>query len=635
MRPIAIQVKGFFLDFTGSLRFKLLNPMFQRDSIPGISVFPFDLPGTPGNKRLLDYFNLAEDNQYSNSEDAIIYLYGNLWIRGGLKYKWVKDHFEAEFSQVMTLYENKDKLLNTITLGTYDMLNQDGYNLFASYIKDRSLDSWAGARDIVFFPQYNPSLLNNKESLKGSPSPYTTPFDTLLPDQYVQYMNYWDYHEPNTGLPDIVNFWFRSFGSPDRTNDLVMSPGYYIKNLLTELFKANDFTTIESPDFLDIEDIAKLVLTTDKFFRMRVNLTAPGGTDTYRPLFIDFTDFIFRQSTYLPDISIVNFLNGVKNFFNLSYFFGLIDGKVEVRHNEMMLADESYTEWTHKCFLLHEKEASIIESITQKYSQSDDALYNDVKPIRDRAILPSVGTFASLPAVSSRGKICLVRDENNYYEQEYGLSGLEWKFYSHANVHYSGNGIEELETNSDTWHVGKQTDQIEGIVTDNITPLGPSGYTGKKVWRIPQGEFPGNSDRFGLKPKDAGYVRFLFYRGMQVYIDHYNYWIVGNTNPTYPYATNDEYDTQDKVIGTHSLLFNGSLGIHNKWWSKWIEFLKVSVPIKRAVTLSLDDLLSFDFKKKRMIDGLKYFVKEGDVVIGNEKGIEPAVIEFLKVAAQQ
>lgn len=630
MKPIGIEVNGEFLDVTGSIRFRLVNPMFEKDSIPGISVFPFDLPGTPNNKKQLGFFNLAEDSLYTNSKDAVVYLYGNIFLRGGLKYKWVKDKFEAEFSQVMTLYENRDNLLNTIELGQYDMVNQDGYNLFYNYLKDRSADSYSGDKDIVLFPQYNPSLFNSKATLKGSPTPYTSPYDTLLPEQYAQYLNYYDHHEPTTGSPDIRDFWFCSKGTPDRTNDLAISPSYYIKNLITKILEQNGFNSVESADFLDVAEIAKLVMTSDKFFRMRVNLTAPLGTYTYKPLFIDFTDFIFKQKDFLPDVTISTFLKGIKNMFNLSYFFDKVTGKVELRHNETILDDESYEEWTNKCFLLHEKEATQIDGFTLKYTNSDDALYSEIKPLRGRIVLPSVWDYGSLPPLTQRGKVCLVRQENIYYEQEYGLGGLVWKFYSYANAHYSVDGAEELESSSDTWHVGKQVDQIETLVTDNLQPLSGS-YTGKKVWRIPQGEFSGNGDRFGLQPKTSSNVRLLFYRGMQLYIDHYNYWIVGNDDPFYPYATNDEYDPQGNVIGTHSLLWDSSKGLHDKWWSKWLVFMQKQVPIRRAVTLTIDDLLNFNFKKKKMIDNIKYFWKDGDVVISNEKGIETAVGTFLKI----
>jgi len=628
VKPLSIQVRGFFLDVTGSIRFRLVNPMFQRESIPGISVFPFDLPGTPGNKRLLQYFNLAEDVQNINSVDAVIYLYGNIFLRGVLKYKWVKDHFEADFSQIMKLYDNKDALLSTLTLGTYDMGNQAGYGLFYDYIKDRSLDGWAGDKDIVFFPQYNPSLFKNKDALQGTPSPYVSPYDTVVPEQYIQYVNYWDYHEPTTGSPDIVDFWFRSIGTPDRINDLIMSPSYYIKFLLTKIFTENDFPIIESPDFLDVEDIAQLVMTTDKFFRMRLNLTAPFGTAIYLPFFLDFTDFVFRQSAYLPDLTIFNFLNGLKNTFNLSFFFGQIDGKVEILHNESLLQDEAYEEWTHKCFILHEKEANLIDSITFKYSRSDDALYTSVNTLRGRTILASVATYTSLPTVSERGKVCLVMDENKYYEQEYGLSGLEWKLYSQENTDYSAEGVLELESNSDTWHTADQEDQLEGVVSDNVA--GTGGYGGKKVWRIPMTEVAGNSDRFGLTKKSEGHLRLLFYRGMSLYVDHYNFWVSGNTDPIYPYASSDNRTTIGGTSGL-SLQWEGEDGLYNRWWSKWVELLKNEVPIRRVVNLGINDILNFNFKKKKMIDGVKYFVKEGDVVVSNEKGIEPAVFDFLRV----
>lgn len=630
MKPIGIEVGGNFLDVTGAIRFKLVNPMFERDSIPGINVFPFDLPGTPNNKRLLGYFNLAEDRQYINSLDAVVYLYGNVFLRGGLKYKWVKDKFEAEFSQIMTLYDNRDKLINTIELDEYDMDNQDGYALFYDYLRERSENSYVGTKDFVLFPMYNPALLNNKASIKGTPTPYTAPHDTLLPEQYAQYMNYWDYHEPNTGSPDIMDFWFRSLGSPDRVNDLVISPSYYIKNLITKLLEQNGFSTVTSPDFLDYQEVIKMVLTSDKFFRMRVNLTAPFGTDTYTPLFIDFPDFIFRQSDFLPDITIGDFLNGLKNKFNLSFFFGRTNGQVEIRHNEALLDNEEYEEWTNKCFLLHEKEAEYRNGITIDYEKSDDAYYNEVRPVRNRVILPEVLDFASLPTGIDRGCICLVRDENKYYEYEYGLSGLEWKFYSYAIVEFADNGEVKLSAGCDTWHVGKQIDEIEAVVTDNITPLSGS-YTGKKVWRIPQGEFSGNSDKFGLQPKSSSSMRLLFYRGMQYYIDHYNHWIPGSTDAIYPYATNDVYSPSNSIIGTHSLLWNGSFGLYVKWWSSWLPFMQRTVPIRRAVVLTLDDLLCFDFKKKKMIDGIKYFWKEGDFIVSNEKGIETAVGTFLKI----
>lgn len=633
MKPIAIEVRGLMLDFEGSLRFKLLNPMFQQDAIPLITVFPFNLVGSPTNKRLLGYFNLAEDARNINSSEANIYLYGNLFLTGTIKWLWAKDHFECNFVQSLQLYEKQASLLNEIVYDEFDFTDEDGYTLFYNELKSKSDDSYAGTKDYVLFPMYNPQLFRNKASLKDTPGPYQPHYDTGLPDEYLQYVNYWDYSEAYPGHPEAVGFYFYNRGivdypTEDRNNSLVLSPSYYIKHLLERLFSYVGIGSIESPTFLDVADVEKMVLTSDKFFVMRQvqrdTLHLPYSSVWFF-YFGDFPTFVFEPHKYLPDLTIVQFLNALKGMFNLSYFFSIIDGKVEIASNEQILTDQTYEDWTNKCFLLHSKEGSFVNGVTLKYTYGDDELPTDnVKSVRGMNILTPVTDYASLPTPVQLGDLCRVITENTYYITELNAFGFFfWSVYSQTTTHLAKTGAVEIESKSATWHTAVQEDQIEQQL--QLTALGKP-----KIWRVPQAEIPGSSPRYGLNLKSSTYARFLFYRGMRSYVDHYNYYAGGATHPYYPYATCDEFAPDGSVAGNLSLLWNGDNGLYEKWWRNWLTVLENEVEIKRVVQLDINDVLNFNFKRKRMIDNIIYFMKEADVIISSQKGIEPAVFNFVK-----
>lgn len=117
-------------------------------------------------------------------------------------------------------------------------------------------------------------------------------------------------------------------------------------------------------------------------------------------------------------------------------------------------------------------------------------------------------------------------------------------------------------------------------------------------------------------------LRLILYRGM-----HANY-----DAKLYPFATNNIYDPTETIIPTAdvSLLWNGDKGLYNKYWLRWVEFLKAKKDVERVINLSLIDILNFSFKDKVLIENNQYFVKELKIVLAPE-GIIPARAKLASV----
>ena len=100
-----------------------------------------------------------------------------------------------------------------------------------------------------------------------------------------------------------------------------------------------------------------------------------------------------------------------------------------------------------------------------------------------------------------------------------------------------------------------------------------------RSWLTPISEEEGTSTMF--KINNPFTMRLLFYRGMQLDSEGYNY----------PLATHGSQNYSGDEIGNYSLAIQGDKGIHKIWWKDYIQLITEGKEIEKILRLDIQTIL--------------------------------------------
>lgn len=117
---------------------------------------------------------------------------------------------------------------------------------------------------------------------------------------------------------------------------------------------------------------------------------------------------------------------------------------------------------------------------------------------------------------------------------------------------------------------------------------------------------------------------FLFYRGM---VDS-NRLTINSNAVEYAFATCESFNhvTETSVYWNYALRWDGTKGLYNVWWEPLYLMLAKSRQISLDYNIVAEELLYFDWTRKRHYRGLDYFISELDVQV-TLQGIEACRLE--------
>jgi hypothetical protein len=234
------------------------------------------------------------------------------------------------------------------------------------------------------------------------------------------------------------------------------------------------------------------------------------------------------------------------------------------------------------------------------FSVNDDYYKEQVQDISGKALLGSYATFGALPSVgwTNAGYVAYVVDEDKYYESK----ETGWELYSRNIQSYtSGDGSNTIDN------------QLPGLLMDTWEGYLPAleYYMGKSFLEV------NNVDQSLL---------LAFYRGMHE---------EPTTGEDFPYGSGDIYKTAGGVTfpgANYALKNDGTNGLINKFWSKYITWFTSTMAVEMLLNLSLQKIMAMDLTQIYRINQINYFISEMRFDLNIESDKISAVKTTLKKA---
>lgn len=161
---------------------------------------------------------------------------------------------------------------------------------------------------------------------------------------------------------------------------------------------------------------------------------------------------------------------------------------------------------------------------------------------------------------------------------------------------------------------GGQDDKLDVNAADPIDMVKLNDPYMREDWLVPQVKQPFANPYVKAPQK----VRLLNYLGMQP----------NRQNKSYPLGSSDNITFNGTVIGNHSLRHDQTTGYFNKYWKKWVDFLSTTRKVEVMVNLNTLDLLSLDFSRRIHINGHYYLLQELKVELPLTK---PTLVTLLRI----
>lgn len=279
---IALKVAGGYLDLNpGTISVEISNPYFNFDAVPGTTSYPFALPGTATNLRLLGFPHVrAGQGEQPAPEPAEFYVDGLLWRVGSLLYR----EFEA----------GKRQLSYQFAADAADLQRRtEGLSLPDLNLGELPLELRPDAADYALPPVRNSRFFGDKNQL------------------FRRYLNYYDgagsYSAPG-GAP----------GQPFVTSALTPFPR--LLPLLRRVLATVGYT-LTGPWAADAE-IGQLVLYSDRA------LAAAATT--------------LALARHVPAVGVGALLVALQKLFALGYTFDSQRRELHIRPLRAVIADQAY-----------------------------------------------------------------------------------------------------------------------------------------------------------------------------------------------------------------------------------------------------------------------------------------------------
>lgn len=548
-----------------------------KDGIPGEISYPFNLPLTDKNLRLLNNIDsLPKVKTLEHDivlEDSGVQLSNGTLVIESLTSHLVKNNVgQAEgfiLSNVSDFWSRvKDKKLSDLSLGGDRTFSWDGYNAtsgtgFWRHIHQTwdYVDSDDG--DYVFYPV----ACNNWEVANT-----------------VTWLNKWEDYSGTIQIDRDLNI-----------NSLV--PHVYMVSVIKAVF--NEFGYAVEGDLLSDPDFKQLTLVSYNAVYW-ANRTLAGAP-------VPLSSIVIKLSEHVPpEATIGEFLVELQKFLPISFLIN--DQKklctIVFSTSIQGAGAKDYTKSFNPNFTLAFNK---IDTASNKIL-GFDRVYDDEYPItlnlEDYRYSGEVNALGDLPTASSTylDQVYFVVQHNMYYQCFEAASVYFWSPIGDNQAGYT------RENQTDTY-------------TSNILPLGMVyGHQANTsplinldaMW--PYTDRKGNYFRpYILAPEYREFTpwgfRVMFYRGKLTF----------RTTYTLPFATNHIYNVNSATtaltsypkVGDWSLSYNADgYGIYEVFWNKWLPVLENGEVLKGVLYLPFHEYLQWDWNKVLLIQNTPYLIKK-------------------------
>ncbi len=595
---ITLHINGQGIDLSPDTKISMEeeSPVFDPLKIPGGFSFPFTLPASLRNSRILGHPSRIESKVH-----ATIDLPFELRSRG-------------------RLIGSGTASIQTTTSREFSVYLQFSSGDFAGKIEGKKLSDvdYGGAREWVFkseytaqtddftlFPVYNPNFMDDT----GLQTPWAADGNRLNAysdghfDNTVQAMAI----TPFPFLSYVVNQIFNFYGfpvkesilatDPDLSGLVIYSPvdisSYPIVNTLENrtypgVYEINSF----NGDYI-LDGNGQRVL---KIFQVKVSTTT-RQLDTW-----DLKDS-------LPDMLISDFILTIRTMFNLAFIITPL-GSVLIRKRIDIVSSGDTEKIDH---LIVSTPKMIVEQsspgIFLRYThEENDLVFSDeFKDVfeNEKLLQPSVNSISDLSQTDpSINEIRLVRSYGQYYQyagtEVNGVTTYEWKFYS--------NDFQDFR-------VGDTPEELTALAS-TLPMIHYQRTVGGPYYRVPIARQL-SSSRLRQISLPFG-LRFLFYRGL----------VDDSQGNLYPYGSSDPFNSKGELLpgAGLSLKWDGPQGIYEQLWKEYLSWWDH----RRPVTFTVTDPSALNFHTIYGIQNSRFLLKKKSLNI-DAQGHQPVECEFYLV----
>jgi len=559
------------------------SPVFDKDTIPGGFSFPFNLPITPRNRRILGFPERIEKQGPMSTEQPF-----HLFHQGILR-----------FSGTITVTEASD---------TYKANMMVGSGNLASRIKGKKLKDLdlGGTRTWEWKPEYK----------------YPDDDFALFPIHNEIFMQ--DHYDDAAYILD--GYWLNVYSAgefyhePDAVFAICPFPYliYIIRRIMSQYGFQIQANVLESnKDFRDLVlynnyDITCPVPTTEI---VEIFLgTNQYGDELYEEMEVATVGrgiTTFDLVNCVPDMLISDFILSIRNLLNIAFVFDSQDHVSIILRQDTVLKklDQDITDQVIGIPLI--TAPTILSGFKLAWNHDDnDTIFKDgfkaideyLALIKD-PVLDFVALAAITPVVNEIRAVQIMDAGYYQYAQVGETNVFQWQKFGIGFQNYLDGLMGEV---------------FETKFSTLIMETWQRGGAGPSI-RLPRAEQLGNSVTRAIYQEFS--PRLLFYRGMQ---------LDSNSDP-YPMGSNDCWDRTGEKLEDKNLVLKwqgdfGFFGLYKELWKKYLTWWMA----RKQVTWTIKDPSLLRFDQKYAIDGKHYLLKKRTINL-TQGGIEPGECEFYLV----
>lgn len=586
-----------------SIKLERNSNLFENEQIRGDYTYPFTIPLTEHNRKLLGNI---QDNTFAQTD---------------ITYR-IKAQFTGLIRYGLMYVDSVEWNINTQT-GYISVTTVLEEGLFYSLIKGKMMKDFTYG-GVIPVPAYtNPNPTNPWSNVIAWANDIANGVVTDQP--FVFPMVKWENFAPE-GKRDkdllaqkCINHWWPANGgtSPaeypvwiysDRNSNSSMTayynrmvPMFYLQWVMEQLFTELGYE-LECELFTDT-DFQKLILLSN----YSVNLFTDSAVNSD-----DLCTFIDPRN-HMPDMTVVQFLNEIVKPFGAVYYF-TADNKVSIKLKKTIAQQQPV-------HIKHDLNPQITKSYTDIPEIAKGINFSYGVTDKDNAfstlgnsgldtynIKGAVDTYTDLAALTpDENDIQLVTDENKYYQ----FNGFEW-------VIVSNNLIDYL-SNDNAFAMSCAAVPVPDQETEVYNNWDGSGILFATFWyQLPQMDMAGTyfgdnqafvgavSDGNKLRKGDPMGIHLMFYHGLQT---------KESPNPlygeiTYPYGSSYHYAPDDArtKIGNWHLGWGEAEGLVEVFYALWLSVMANTRKIAIDIYLNEAELDSILLEQPYFIYWQNYFI---------------------------
>ncbi len=561
------------------------SPVFEKDSIPGGFSFPFELPASPRNNRILSHPGRIQSAvQGGFNLPFQLYLDGRLIGTGTATIQKATSLSYSAFLQVGTgdfAGKTAGKKLSDVDFG-----GERTWEFKPEYIYPED--------DFALFPIYNENFMD----------------DTQYKDAWKTNLYRLNSHEQGS--------WFTGVNSV-----MAISPFPYLGYVVNRIF--NQFGFVLKENILTTDpDLKQLVIYNNHDSANLVSVTRPvtktifgkrnDGSWGYIQRTVIVTTITREFNTwnlkdFLPDIMIKDFILAIRTLFNLAITIDNQGFASIVKRQDLVTSGKSVPlspkAMGKPLVTISENAAGVKlhwehEQNDLLFSEGFKDIYEDPKLLR-----APVETIDELALISATiNEIRLVTSYGLYYqysgEEVDGVTEYSWKVFS--------NDFQDFI-------IGDKPEEYTALAS-TLPMIHYQRSIGGPIIRCPQAaQLSSSIIRSTSLPCS---LRFLFYRGM----------VEDSTGITYPYGSSDTFDSAGEILpdASLSLKWQGDTGLYNQLWKDYLTWWNR----RKVVTWTIADPSKLDFFTVYEIDNNHYILKNRSISL-QYQGVQPGDCEFYVV----